>query len=697
MPGGKEKTTKHSIFKRLVAGFACMAVLLASFGNSASAATSTSNVDSTYYPAVFDETNNGWGRNAIKVMNGWNIGALDYLPVYMVEGKAAYCIEFGIPFFDSSGGAVMTRDENYWNDYPDSLNQTISAEIMRSLMGRIMTFGYQGEVPVHPTWEYCTLSEDNACKWFATQLLVWETLVGERDENFRHIDPPTGVNKVWDMVKSNHPKLSTVRSYYDSIVSSVQNQAVTPSFMRKGAAETVTLTWNGSRYETKLTDANGVLGNYTIITNNTAVKTTKSGNTLTVYSAAPVTSPVTITATKTGTSRVGVVVWTDGRVGISHDGMQDMITYSQTIEDPVVAKLKAETPEGTIKITKATDNGMTKEGWKFKIAADDGAKLLDGTTSATVTTDSNGTATLKVPAGHTYTVTEIGNDAIASTAYTATAKNVSVSVASGKTVTAAFTNKVNTGTVKITKKLDLPDGVTAEAYDMTRFSFTLSGTSAVGAAVSLTAKCNADGIATFSNVPVGTYTVTEKSLTNWNVVSSKEVTVTNGTTKNVTFTNTPKTGTVKLTKSISLPEGADGSNIDFTKFSFTLTGTSSSGLAVSMTKACSSDKTVTFTNVPAGTYTITETDASGWTIEASKEVTVTDDKSTAVSFTNTIKAGMLVIQKTVEDGLPQGMKFQVTGSNTATGVSFFGTYETDANGKITISDLPAGTYTLSCL
>ena len=79
---------------------------------------------------------------------------------------------------------------------------------------------------------------DNLAAIIATQLLVWETVVGERDANFNHVSTG-GYDTVKSVVSSNHPLYSQICSYYDSIVSSVQNHTKIPSFMARSTGKKI--------------------------------------------------------------------------------------------------------------------------------------------------------------------------------------------------------------------------------------------------------------------------------------------------------------------------------------------------------------------------------------------------------------------------------------------------------------------------
>lgn len=113
---------------------------------------------------------------------------------------------------------------------------------------------------------------DKIAHAYATQILVWETVVGERDANFNHVSTGS-YDPIKAVLRSGHPLYSRINSYYDSIVASVQNHTKIPSFMKKssGSAQEIELEWNGSVYTATLTDTNGVLSNFSFTANVTGM------------------------------------------------------------------------------------------------------------------------------------------------------------------------------------------------------------------------------------------------------------------------------------------------------------------------------------------------------------------------------------------------------------------------------------------
>ena len=86
----------------------------------------------------------------------------------------------------------------------------------------------------------------------ATQLLIWETVVGERDEDFNKISTG-GKDAILDQISTNHPLRSKIMSYYNSIAKSVQNHSKLPSFFSKSTGNAQKISnWNGTAKSTPL-------------------------------------------------------------------------------------------------------------------------------------------------------------------------------------------------------------------------------------------------------------------------------------------------------------------------------------------------------------------------------------------------------------------------------------------------------------
>lgn len=111
-----------------------------------------------------------------------------------------------------------------------------------------MQYGYTGNIST--SWKSQNEGGDKLAYAAATQLLIWETVVGERDSDFNHVDTGS-YDAVADQISNAHPLRAKIISYYSSIESSVQEHSKLPSFMSKtaGRAQSIELAWNGSEYD----------------------------------------------------------------------------------------------------------------------------------------------------------------------------------------------------------------------------------------------------------------------------------------------------------------------------------------------------------------------------------------------------------------------------------------------------------------
>lgn len=173
------------------------------------------------------------------------------------------------------------------------------------------------------------------------------------------------------------------------------------------------------------------------------------------------------------------------------------------------------------------------------------------------------------------------------------------------------------------------------------FPFTLSGTSASGEAYSKDFKVVAGKDVTISDIPEGTYTLTESYGSRWWTCTStnpQAVTITNGGTATASFTNKIATGNLTVKKKLANIESDAISNEEDKKFKFTLYGTSDYRATINVTKELIGSGSVTFSGIPVGTYTLKESyyDGELWTPSViTQQVTIEKDVSKEVTVTNT--------------------------------------------------------------
>ena len=167
------------------------------------------------------DTSGTWGHDELHYMNGWTSGEKTWMTTLHTigdfNGPACYCIEPGVPRLLER---TYTRyGEDYWKDYPSECNSTIDADTIKTLLGRIMQYGYQGNLSLG--WRSQNNADANKlAHMMATQVLVWETVVGERDANFNHVDPGRA-DAVKSVYRTSHPLYSRFSAYYDRMEASV--------------------------------------------------------------------------------------------------------------------------------------------------------------------------------------------------------------------------------------------------------------------------------------------------------------------------------------------------------------------------------------------------------------------------------------------------------------------------------------------
>ena len=633
------------------------------------------------------DTSGTWGHDELHYMNGWTSGEKTWMTTLHTigdfNGPACYCIEPGVPRLLER--TYARYGEDYWKDYPSECNSTIDADTIKTLLGRIMQYGYQGNLSLG--WRSQNNADaDKLAHMMATQVLVWETVVGERDANFNHVDPGSA-DAVKSVYRTSHPLYSRFSAYYDSIEASVKKHTIVPSFMARstGKAQTVELSWDGSRYATTLTDTNGVLGDYTFSSEQAGITFATSGNTLIITAETAPTETVTISATKSNT-RKGVVVWSDGHYG--PDGtMQDVVTYSATISDPVKAYLNLKVSYGSAKIVKTSEDGKV-EGISFTITGNGVNK--------TVTTGAGGVIQIDNLAPGVYTVTEQSYDKYEPQEVRR------VTVVSGQVATVNFNNTLKRGTLIVTKTSEdgLNEGV----------KFHLYGTSLSGLAVDEYAVTDSTGKAVFSDVLIGTgYTLEEVDTAIRYVVPEQQTAAVEwNAVTNKSFMNILKKWNVTVTKSdaeTGLPQGdatLAGAVYGIYKgdqLVDTYT-TDTNGQFTTKYYVCGDDWTIREIT-PSEGYLL---DSTVYPIGAEAKNYTVEYNTKANDVTEQIIKGRIAIIKHTDDGETQ-LETPEAGAEFAVFLKAAGSYDSakaserdylicDENGYAVTKDLPYGIYTV---
>lgn len=478
------------LYRRSISGLLalliCFTAILSS-GVTAYAAASTGETADSYsvaFPRDGDanlDYSGTWGHDELHYMNGWTSGEATWMTtlhtIGSFDGPACYCIEPGVP--RNLYRSYESYGEDYWDSFPAEYNRTIDGRTMKTLLGRIMQYGYQGNLSLD--WRSQNEADaDKLAHMMATQVLVWETVVGERDADFNHVDPGSA-DAVKSVYRTSHPLYSRFSAYYDSIEASVKKHTVVPSFMDRSeeAAQTVELSWDGGRYTATLTDTNGVLGEYAFSSAQSDMTFAVDGNDLTISAETASADGVTITAVRNNT-RQGVLVWSDGHYG--PDGtMQDVVTFRDTVSDPMYAYLHLKVGYGSVKIIKTSEDGEVS-GISFTVSGNG--------TEQTVTTNADGEMQLDDLRPGAYTVTEQSSDRYEPQEVR------QVTVISGQIATVTFHNTLKRGSLEVIK--------TSEDHLIEGVKFHLTGASLSGLPVDEYAVTDSTGKAVFSDVLIGT-------------------------------------------------------------------------------------------------------------------------------------------------------------------------------------------------
>lgn len=379
-----------------------------------------------------------WGHPAYELMNGWSTFNTDYVTVKAIgdyEGDSCYCIEPGVSLY--TGDKLSKEAESFWDNYPSKYNKTIDPDTIKVYLGRIMQYGYTGKNSVD--WVSTNSSKaDDCANHLATQLLVWETVIGERDENFNHVDATKhGKHNIKEIISSKHPLRSKIFSHYSRIEKSVKRHTTVPSFASrsKSKARSIELKWNGKNYSTTINDTNGVLSNYDFT--GSGLTFSKSGNSLTITAEKAPKDDVLITVNKKNSQRKAVITWTDEKIGPQSGQLQDIVTFGQSVSDPVKAYLNVKVSLGNAKLMKVSEDGEVANV-RFHISGNGISK--------DVTTNANGEINIANLAPGNYQISEYTDVKYVPQ------DTQTVTIVSGQTASVQFSNVLKKFRVNVTKQ-----------------------------------------------------------------------------------------------------------------------------------------------------------------------------------------------------------------------------------------------------
>lgn len=579
----------------------------------------------------------GAARTAYIKNLGWHFaryGGIAYPdePLYCIEPWRSYgastsgnSVDRGVTL-DGSGS---TAGSNVWYAMPEDYREAIGLILL-----------YSDQMWDHSVSVTTTKkdSNPNVPLRIATQFLIYEIVCGLRDPATFKSNSVNSCGTSGDIFyNAGEASVPYFAPKYNALVDAIHAAKKIPSFTGASVSSAPTITLTGE--ETAVTDSNGVLSNFSFTDGNGA-KFYKSGNTLYITQTGDISES---TVYKTARNLPSASDSTYRIWYMSGSSYQTTVSLDTASAGSLNAyfKLKAAPRPGSIRLTKTTEDGENLSGWKFGIYSDPACTKL---VSGPHTTDNGGKISAAGLTAGTYYVRELGHmdSAIGELYYCSGANPQKVTVTAGAAATVSFTNKRNTGGVKLVKETNTGKNLGGWKIGLYTDS---ACTSAVTGSPFTT---GADGTVTAAGLTPGTYYAREEASSDpyWVCDTSvKTVTVTANGTATVTFSNTHK-GRGKIIK--TMPDGGSTAGWKFEVYD------SDNELVGSYTTA--SDGTILTDYLLPGTYTVKEIipEDSPYTCDAPnpKTVEISAGQTAEVTFTNRMKPGEIRIQKADTQGEP---------------------------------------------
>ena len=244
-----------------------------------------------------------------------------------------------------------------------------------------------------------------------------------------------------------------------------------------------------------------------------------------------------------------------------------------------------------------------------------------------------------------------------------------------------FINKLKKGNLDVTK--------TAEDDMIEGFTFRLTGTSMSGQEIDMTAVTEADGVAHFKDIPIGTdYKLNEIEIPDRYITPDEQTVV-------IEYNKLTQAAMHNALKKVNIIVTKTAEDDVLENRTFEISGTTEGGQEFKQTGVTNEEGKLTFEGVPYGDYIVKEIDAPNYyVVPDEQEVTINADKDVNLSFDNTLKKGSVKIFKTSEDGKISSIEFTLKGTSDS-GEEIELKAKTNDEGIAEIKDIPIGTYTIN--
>lgn len=627
---------------------------------------------------------NGTGttRTAYIKNLGWHFaryGGVAYAddPLYCIEPWRSYAASTSGNSVDRDvtlDGSGSTTGSNVWYALPAARREAI---------GLILLYSDQmwnHSISVTTTSK---ANNPNVPLRIATQFLIYEIVCGLRDPSTFTLNSTNECGTAGNIFyNAGVASVTNFASNYNILVSNIQAAKKIPSFTSSSSGSAPIINLTGE--ETSVYDSNGVLSNFSFTDGNGA-EFYKSGSTLYITQTGTISSSTVYKATRYLPSAANSTynVWY-----MSGSSYQTTVSLASVSSGNLNAYFKLKAPDpGTISLTKTTEDGQNLSGWRFDVYTNSACTSL---AAGPYSTNANGKISITGLTAGTYYVKELGHtDSTINALYTCSNTNPQkVTVTSGGTTSVSFYNKLNTGSISLTK-------TTEDGQNLSGWQFGIYSNSACTTLVSGPHTTNTSGKISVTGLTPGTYYVKELGHTDSAInalyycssTNPQAVTVTAGATATVSFTNKLSTGSVKLVKATNTGANLSGWQIGI------YTDAACSNAVSGSPFTTGADGTVTAAGLQKGTYYAKEipTDDPFWEFgTAVKSVTVAVGQTAEVTFTNT-HYGRIEFRKTTNTGNQLGgWTFRVRDSEG----NSYGDITTDENGYAITDNLPLGRYTV---
>ena len=360
--------------------------------------------------------------------------------------------------------------------------------------------------------------------------------------------------------------------------------------------------------------------------------------------------------------------------------------------DPTPKSVYVDVTEGDREYTVAAVNYEKPDMKIIKTDAQTGAPILGtvlsiksvtGSYSTSVTTGTDGSATLSaIPAG-VYVVREES----VPEPYIVSNTEQTVALRPGKTSEVCFQDYQKPGLEILKKNIATGEPIEGVTYRVEQ----------IDGSFSTSATTDNHGRIFLDSVPVGTFKVTEINVPNHVILCPipQEVALKPGETSTVTFFNA-----LKPTLEIRKVDSVTGDPIKGAKFQiwYGSNHTDTGELNDLGTYFSDASGKIILPEIKDGWYKVTELEpASGYAIKepATQECFISGGESKVLTFENTPLSAIIIRKVDSESGQPlEGAWFRIRylGGTSGTGGTVIGEYRTSSNGTIVVTGLKAGTY-----